>query len=277
MKTLVGILGIAAALAITGCEIERTVYVEDLAPTRPTGVTSITGDRAVYLYWDPNGERDLDFYRVYRGPESTGRFDFIGSTGSESFVDDSVWNGETYYYAVSAVDFAGYESELSVENVFDTPRPEGYDLTLFDFAVEPGLAAFDISRERRVAYDDADGDIWIDADVDLGVLFINAADLNTDLQDMGYTDNLDDIGWSPESGWSRVGWAQIIEGHTYVVWTRDNHYAKLRAVAVADTWARFDWAYQVDPGNPELVKPAHDSGYLTRPVTTQHGTSLESK
>ena len=105
MKTLVGILGIAAAIMITGCEVQRTVYLEDLPPTRPTGVTSITGDRAVYLYWNPNGERDLDFYRVYRGPESTGRFDFIGSTGSESFVDDfsEESNGITINYHLSGM------------------------------------------------------------------------------------------------------------------------------------------------------------------------------
>jgi len=64
-------------------------------------------------------------------------------------------------------------------------------------------------------------------------------------------------------------WAQVIEGHTYVVWTDGDHYAKLRAVAVASTWARFDWALQVDPGNPELVKPAHDSGYLRRPTAAR--------
>jgi len=278
MKTLAGIIGLAVALTLTGCHIERTVSVEDLTPTRPTGVNSITGDGAVYLYWDPNGEYDFDHYRVYRGYHATGRFDFIGATANEYFTDYDVVNGETYYYAVSAVDYAGHESELSVENAHDTPRPEGYDVILYDYAYLPDLAGFDFSRERRVAFDDPLADVWVDRDPNLGVLFINAADETTDIQDMGFTDNLDEIGWAPADGWSPVGWVQVIKGHTYVVWTRDDHFAKLRAVAVADTWARFDWAYQVDPGNPELVKPAHDSGYVFRPATARLGTTaVEAK
>ena len=125
------------------------------------------------------------------------------------------------------------ESELSVENVHDTPRPEGYDVTLFDLAWEPELAGFDFSGRRRVAYDDARADIFVDGDAGTGVLYINAANLSTDLQDMGFTDNLDDITWSPAEGWSPLGWAQIIEGHTYVIWTDNDHYAKLRAVPIA--------------------------------------------
>jgi hypothetical protein len=271
MKTLTGILGLAAVLSLLGCETQTVLFVSDLPPTRPTGVWSITADEAVYLYWDPNGEQDLDFYRVYRGFAPTGRFDFIGSTASESFVDYDVVNGETYFYTVSAVNLSGQESELSVENVHDTPRPEGYDLTLYDVGFDADLSGFDLSAQRRVPFDDPHADIFVDRDAGLGVLYINAANYTTDLQDMGFTDNLDDITWSPADGWSPVGWAQIIEGHTYVIWTDNDHYAKLRAVTVAETWARFDWAYQVDPGNPELVKPAHDSGYTRRPAAPRPG------
>lgn len=264
MKTLAGILIPIALAGVVGCHVDRIVYIDEQPPTRPTGVTSTTADEAVFLFWDPNGETDLDFYRVYRGFSATGRFDFIGSTAQESFVDYNVINGETYYYAVSAVDRSGLESPLSVENVHDTPRPEGYNIILHDLASNPDVAGFDFSQERRVAFDDPNADVFVDRDATLGVLYINAANLSTDLQDMGFTDGLDDITWSPTDGWSPVGWAQIITGHTYVVWTDNNHYAKLRAVEVADAWARFDWAYQVDPGNPELVKPAHDSGYVRR-------------
>lgn len=271
MKKRTGILLMVASLSLMGCESDNIIYVTDTYPTKPTGVTSTTADGAVFLYWDPNGEPDLDFYRVYSGPEAVGQFDLIGTTSTESFVDNQVVNGQTYYYAISAVNTAGQESELSVENVFDTPRPEGYGLTLYDLAVQPSMSGFDLSAFQRLPFDDPNVDIYIDQDVSLGLLYINAANDTTDLQDMGYTDNLDDITWSPDAGWSPVGWAQVIEGHTYVIWTDDNHYAKLRAVTVASTWAQFDWAYQVDPGNPELVKPAHESGYLGRPAAPRPG------
>ena len=153
MKTVAGVLGLFALVIVAGCEIERVVYLEEAPPTRPTGISSITADGAVYLYWDPNGEHDLDHYRVYRGFSATGRFDFIGATANESFVDYRVVNGETYYYAVSAVDYSGLESELSLENVYDTPRPEGYDLLLYDLAVYPEVSGFDLSLERRVRFD----------------------------------------------------------------------------------------------------------------------------
>ncbi len=269
MKKLAIVLGVLAAVALTGCEPETIVFVSDGPPSRPSGIRSITADEAVYLYWDPNGETNITHYRVYRGFSATGYFDFIGETRDEAFVDYAVINGETYYYAVSAVNAGGWESTLSIENVHDTPRPEGYDVTLYDLAVHSEVSGFDLDGQRRVAFDDPTADVFIDRDTALGVLYINAANLNTDLQDMGYTDTFDDITWSPQDGWSPVGWAQVIEGHTYVVWTDQDHYAKLRAVAVASTWARFDWAFQVDPGNPELVKPAHDSGYLRRPTVAR--------
>jgi hypothetical protein len=275
MKTPAGILALVTLLGVAGCHTEKVVYIDEQPPTRPTGVTSVTADGAVYLFWDPNGEPDLDYYRVYRGFSATGNFDFIGSTGEESYVDLQVVNGETYYYAVSAVDRAGLESGLSVENVHDTPRPEGYDVILYDLAANPAVSGFDFSRQRRVAFDDPLADVFVDRDASLGVLFLNAANLSTALQDMGYTQSLDDITWSPTDGWSPVGWTQLIAGHTYVVWTDNDHYAKLRAVEVAETWARFDWAYQVDPGNPELVKPAHDSGYVRRFPAPQPGHDLK--
>ena len=32
------------------------------------------------------------------------------------------------------------------------------------------------------------------------------------------------------------------------------HFAKFRVVALSDTQVRFDWAYQIDPGNPQLAR-----------------------
>ena len=275
MRTQRFILGLLAATLVGGCLTKPVVYVSDAPPARPTGVNSITGDEAVYLYWNPNSESDLDFYCVYRSYDFDGPYKLIGETVHESFVDYEVANGYTYHYAVAAVDYRGQISQLSTENVHDTPRPEGFDLFLHDLADSPSRSGFDLSGQRRVAFDDPRADIFVDGDAESGLLYINAANLYTDIQDMGYTDSFDDITWAPRDGWSPVGWCQLIEGHTYVVWTDQNHFAKLRAVVVASAWARFDWAYQVDPGNPELVKPAHDSGYLRRPTAVQPSIPAE--
>ncbi len=189
------------------------------------------------------------------------------------YVDETAINGVTYYYAVSAVDNAGHVSELSAENVFDTPRPEGQE-EVFDFAVIPEAAGFSFAAQTALSWDNAAADIYVDRvylDVDetVSVFYINAANINTDLQDMGYTSSLDDIGWAPAEGWSLVGWMEVILHHTYVIWTADNNFAKMRILSINSNSIVFEWAYQTDEGNPELKpvvleKPVHDADYLKK-------------
>jgi len=38
------------------------------------------------------------------------------------------------------------------------------------------------------------------------------------------------------------------------VLTRDNHYAKFEVQARSSASMLFDWAYQIDPNNPELTR-----------------------
>ena len=56
-------------------------------------------------------------------------------------------------------------------------------------------------------------------------------------------------------------------GHCYVVWTRDDHYAKFRVSGLSSSQAIFEWAYQTDTGNPELhARPAHHGPPVPRPI-----------
>jgi hypothetical protein len=99
----------------------------------------------------------------------------------------------------------------------------------------------------------------------LGYAEIYAADLSTDIQDMGFHDTLDAIDYAPPftagSGWSPTGTVEAIPGHCYIVHTRDDHFAKFRLTGVAAGSVTFDWAYQTDTANRELkVKPAGHPG-----------------
>ena len=90
-------------------------------------------------------------------------------------------------------------------------------------------------------------------------------DYSTDIQDAGYVSSLDAVDFAPESGWSPSGTVEAVAGHAYVVWTRDNHYAKFRVTAVGPTQVMLDWAYQIDPGNRELkAGPAAGEGASQR-------------
>jgi hypothetical protein len=270
MKTklllLVALLGLSVFALSCEDQTDCIFCSEDNgAPSVPKGLYSVTGDEAVYLFWYPNDESDLEGYKVYRNTSSSGYFGLIGTTTSASFVDRNVNNGTTYYYVVSAYDYYGNESGLS-DVAYDTPRPEGYDWRIYDYNQYPNDAGFDFSTESVLPYDNHNADIYLDYDDYYGVFFLNVANDSTDIQDFGYTDNLDDANWAPEYGWSSVGWVEVISGHTYIIWTKDNHFAKLRVTSTSgDDYIYFDWAYQVDTGNPELkVRPQHSEVYLKR-------------
>jgi len=267
MKTMLKspVLLFLGILALGGCTIEKKVYqypADHTPPATPRGVMSVTGDGYVELFWFESDEPDLQGYRVYRSYTLNGEYVFQSTVRNGYYRDNSVVNGVTYYYAVAAFDDAENESELSPEDVFDTPRPAGYDLLLFDPEYRGDLAGFDFSNQRRVAFDSPAADIIVDYDNELGAFFIDAGNVDIDIQDFGYTGSLDDVDWAPEDGWSNVGWVEAIAGHSYIVWTADDHYAKFRVTEIGTNSILLDWAYQAVTGNPELKPPARGTGFL---------------
>ena len=137
MTNLSGVFVAVAALTmplVAGCG-DDPVVAADNPPFPPDGVFSVTGDHLVTIYWNANEESDLAGYRVYRGNvDLSGPYYPLAdvSKGTTSYDDSDVNNGETWFYAVTAFDKNGHESDLSREDVFDTPRPEGFGLVLVD-------------------------------------------------------------------------------------------------------------------------------------------------
>ncbi len=249
-------ISLVVLVMMVGCVFYEEKEECDLyPPSPPRGVYSITGDEAVYLYWIPNPEADIAGYRIWRSYYPEGPYYAIGETASEDFVDFDVFNGITYYYAVTAYDIEGNESDLSYEIVFDTPRPEGFDY-LESYTVNPYYAGYDFSEYEVTYYMDPECDFFYEYDDTLGTGFIYARDEETWIQDMGYTEDFDEIGYAPVEGWSNIGVLEAIEGHTYIFWTRDNHFAKIRVESIYfDGSIKFRWAYQIDNGNRELKIP----------------------
>jgi len=248
---------VVIAAALGGCSDDNNnpVVVRDLVPpAAPQALYSVTGDGQVSLYWVKNTDADLAGYRVYRGPAYAGPYTPLATTVTTTYVDQGLTNGTTFFYAVAAYDAAGNESELSVENVNDTPRPAGAGVVLVPTSAEPGSpAGFDFSAALRRLSGDAATDIFFEVTGNTRLMV--ARDLGTDVQDAGLH-VLDDLDWSPTvDGWSPTGTVELILGHSYYAATRDNHYAKFRVTSLSNTAVTIDWAYQIDPDNPQLSRP----------------------
>lgn len=290
MKKALLILGtLATAALLIGCDDDNNnpVY-SNKVPSAPQGVYSVTGDNSVEIVWNGVYERDIDQYIIYRSLNATTGYNEIGSIVADdnpdldliiyNFFDNSANNGQTYYYAVTAVDNDGQESPLSAETVFDTPRPDG-SVNLFSLLDDPSAAGFALSANpTRVAWNSASADVFVD-DFD-GAFYLNVSNDSTDIQDVGFTETFDEIGYAPQNGWSQLGYVELILGHTYVIWTSDYHFAKMRVVSInsGTGMVSFDWAYQTDADNPELApaivgndKPSHGPDYLrkSQPTATE--------
>ena len=239
------------------------VAVGGTPPDAPQGVYSVTGNNAVYLYWIESPEPDVDHYWVWRSDtEPEGPYERMWKTYTNHYVDDTAVNGYTYYYAITAVDTRGNESEeLSREMVYDTPRPDGCCVVLHDVRTAPAGAGFDFHDGRVFDAEDSRTDVFLEFDPDLDAFFMWVEGDTTDIQDFGYTADLDELGWAPDDGWSRLPWLEAVYGHSYYVWTKDNYYAKFRIddLDYNNLTATISWAFQEVPGLPELAPSRPES------------------
>ena len=239
---------------ISGCYIDTTDDIDDEPPAIPRGVRTITGDEQVIIEWYPNGEYDLAGYEVWRGRDGT-NFDSLAdvSENTTRYVDTTVRNGETYFYAVSAYDIHENESDLSPENAWDTPRPEGRNIALDDYNLFPERSGFDFSQPQKgsIPWDAAATDIYFGLDTEIGVTYLYS-DNETLMQDLGYHEDFDGVDVVPEVGYTTL-FVELIEGHIYAIYTPDGNFAKIRVRELYDDAVIFDWAYQTDPENVQLA------------------------
>ena len=86
-------------------------------PSPPAALKGLAEDAMVILSWAANGEEDLEGYNVYRSLSAGGGYVKINGAPLTfpAYTDDSVTNGKTYYYTVSALDEDGEESSYAVK------------------------------------------------------------------------------------------------------------------------------------------------------------------
>ena len=254
-RMFLGVLTLTALMIFTGCDdldnYDRT------PPSEPRNIWTVTRDNRVDIYWNDNHERDVAGYNVYYSYSYDGKYTLIDNTNENYFYDYGAKNGTTYYYAVTAYDYNGNESELSTDVIYDTPRPEGFNQAIFDYNVSSSNAGYDFNNYLVVPYNGDEADFFFEWYND--VPYLDVWD-DSDIQDMGPTYDIWDVDVAPDGGWvpanadENFKYVEAVEGHTYVVWTWDNHYAKVRVKQITNERIVFDWAYQLVEGNRELKR-----------------------
>lgn len=252
--------------------------VDNKAPFPPVGLYSVTRDDLVELTWVANQEADISSYGIYRvrcdaciDCDPSLEYDYVedvpanqtfGSNGQlYAYYDDTnVVNGQTWWYAVTAVDKTGNESGLSFECVFDTPRPEGTGLLLVELGQDPSQSGYDLGSLTNVAqaWNDQTTDIYFESVG--GIDYLRTA-TGVDIQDWGTIDLLA-VDWACgdptdcNKGWSEAGDAEAVVGHSYVLRVSNGvggyNFAKVEVVAKTLTTVTLDWAYQTVTNSPEL-------------------------
>jgi len=105
-------------------EVSATTGQENLPPAAPVNLTATPGDGSVLLDWDDNGEPDLAGYYIYRATASGGPYEEIDNDDPSEYLMGGLTNGVTYYFVVTARDFAGNESPFSSEASATPQAPE---------------------------------------------------------------------------------------------------------------------------------------------------------
>ena len=261
---LITLLLLPALFLTGGCDDsdDTLVIVDNGPPSVPVGLSSVTGDGYCTLYWNANPEPDIAGYGVYWHDQAAGYYTRITNVPASQtyfevdFIALGFDNGTTLYFAVDAFDKDGLRSvDLSYETVYDTPRPEGYDLVLYDYlGPNANLSGYDFSSVSGTArpYNEPTTDVYFGTSNGVNLLYAGAG---VDIQDYGYID-LVDVDWAPSGGWSPSGRAELIIGHSYLLRISDkiggHNFAKIYVVNVSPSSVTLDWAYQEVVDLPEL-------------------------
>jgi hypothetical protein len=245
---------------------------QPVPPAVPTPLQIVALDAANYVLWGSNARVADDFshYRVWLS--SQGSSFLLGETDSEGFLDLQARNGFTYTYFVTSVDDQGHESSGSAA-ASGTPRPDFYSEWVYDYFDNPGASGFRF-QESEATNPIVDGTsttrhFRLEVD-DSGWWLVPGP--NTTIHPNGFATTALKCGvaadaecvaleQAPTSGYvaQDVG---VAAQSTYVMRVRGDdgqmRYGAIRVQLLGyDGSDRaimiFDWAYQLQVGNPNLA------------------------
>lgn len=275
---------LAAALLLSACYDHgaTTGPINGVLLPAPTSLASISLNSAVHLEWSDNAylsdPNNFDYYHVYSTSYSIDsslcgvNWVTEGTTVSPDFLVTALTNGVPRCFTVTAVSLDGTESDPS-PNRNDTPRPDGRNLIVFTTDTLGG------AQSGFRFWLDANGNGLVDVN-ELGLVgsagnaamdfYVTRDSTGTYLVPLrsGVTmqpygtspiEDLTSIDVAPDGGYSAGGY-EAVPLWGYVFQMNDGigfyKYGAVRISAVGRNYVIFDWSYQTDPGNPELIRVA---------------------
>jgi hypothetical protein len=275
---------IPALILFAACSDDDDPNGPGVTPEAPTTLSSTSLDGAVALVWSDNPfQNDPDIfanYRVYSTDfdidtgDCGAEFEVEGTTVAPEFLVAALANGVPRCFTVTAVSVDGLESDRSPLRG-DTPRFDSRNIALSAAPVTENNSGFrfwdDLNDNGSVELDELgivrsasspDIDFFVDRDGN-GALFLTPVRAGTGVEYYDEEDPVQDltsIDFAPELTY-RTTPIEAVPGFGYVFEMDGGddfpRYGAVRIQHVGSTFLILDWAYQPDPGNPELiVRPA---------------------
>ncbi|MDP2268552.1 MAG: hypothetical protein Q8K46_05215, partial [Deltaproteobacteria bacterium] len=121
---IVGFLADDAGSASQWVDAIGTVTIDTTPPEKIKNLQTVGRNKLLILNWDKSQAADLAGYRLYRSSTPLSGFQEVARNEINEWRDEKVTNGHNYYYFVTAVDWAGNESE-KIDPVLGLPIAPG--------------------------------------------------------------------------------------------------------------------------------------------------------
>jgi len=250
------------------------------APDIPASLSSTSLDGAVALVWADNAYQsdptNFQNYRIYStlydldADQCDTDWLLEGTTVAPEFLAGSLANGVPRCFHVTAVSVDGFESGRSPVRS-DTPRPDARNVALSAVQTQIPGSGFRFwddlngdgavqSAELGLVRDGNAGtiDFFVDRDGGTGDLYLTPVRAGTGVEYYvdGPIEDLTTIDFAEDREYRTSGiLAQPGYGYVFEMDGGDGflRYGAVRVTHVGQTFLILDWAFQTDPGNPELI------------------------
>jgi len=277
---------LGALAVVTACSSDNRTG-PGVPPDVPATLSSTSLDGAIALAWTDNSYTsdpgNFQNYRIYSTSYNLDQgvcgmsWQLEGTTVAPEFVVGALSNGVPRCFSVTATNVDGFESDRSPVQS-DTPRPDSRNIILYAAQFQAAGSGFrfwdDLNGDGAVQANElglvrssggSNIDFFVDRD-GAGDLYLTPVRSGTGVEyydDNNPVEDLTSIDFAEFRTYHAAG-ILAIPGYGYVFEMDGGdgfkRYGAVRLSHVGHDFLILDWAYQTDPGNPEL---------LVRPGMTQ--------